>query len=290
MLVVEFNNRQYEWHIGKPVKPLDYAGDIVVVFDPSKTNMAMIVGAPSGGIISNLEFSGNGRRKGPVMDTTLYCQEIRSFLKQYLAGCCIYLAATEATIEKKGTAYYRSNLVLTEIRANILNFFREEFHIECQEINNWSWKHYVLPDGYRSRSEKGSKRFLKDCYPQYGYHLYFEADMCDVCCMYLYVLGTMCASYTLLCNRSEPCTVSYGYAICPLSSEDSKLGRETVYNDRFSFLDNVSFYANRIMTYFHMEVPASAIPISDIYDHASGFELCNITDEKVRVVVSRCQS
>ncbi len=287
MLVVESNKKQYFWSVGDAVPKLDYYGDIVVVFDPSKTNMAMIVGTPSGTILSNIEFSGNNRSRGPVMDTSLYCQEIRAFLRQYLNGKPIYLAATEATIEKKGTSYYRSNLVLTEIRANILNFFREEFNIECLEINNWTWKHYVLPDGYRSQKEKGSKRFMRDYMPQLGFHLYYEADTCDVACMYLYVVDKMCKSYTLLCNRSEPCSVKYNYVIVPANSKRPETITETVFNDKFSLEDNLAFYANRTMAAFCMITPMRSIPITGIYGNARNFELSNINDTSVMVVVMR---
>lgn len=288
MLVVERNVSQYYWKLGDPAKPLAYKGELIIVFDPSKSNMAVLIGTPSGQVIDNLEFSGNNRKRGPAMDTSLYCQEVRAYLKQYLEGCQIYMAATEATIEKKGVSYYQSNLVLTEIRANILNFFREYFHMECLEINNWTWKHCILPDGYRGQKEKGSKRFLGDAFPELGYHLYFEADTCDVVCMYLYIIRKMCQSYTLLCNRSESCDIPYKYVYCPTDTSKQGLGTETVFNNKFSLMDNISYYVNRIMTRFYMDVPVSCVPIEDAYVHAGKFQFSNINDNSVRVVVARC--
>ena len=54
MLVVERNTTFVQWGIGDDVHPLEYAGDVVIAFDPSKSNMAMIVGTPDGTILNVL--------------------------------------------------------------------------------------------------------------------------------------------------------------------------------------------------------------------------------------------
>ena len=288
MLVVERNKYQYSWSLHDAVKPLNYRGETVIVFDPSKTNMAVIIGTPTGEVLNQFEFSGNNRRRGPTMDTTQYCLEVRTFLERYLGTCSIYLAATEATIEKKGASYYKSNLVLTEIRASILGFFKEKYNIDCIEVNNWTWKHAILPEGYRSQKEKGSKRFLAEHFPGLGVHTYFEADMSDAVCIYWYCVQTLCKSYSLLCNRIEHCTFEYEYTIVPTDTLAGYTDMSVTYNDRFSVADNLAYYVNRIRIPFGMDVPVTVITQDEVYGHARLFCLHNISDREVRVVARRC--
>ena len=96
------------------------------------------------------------------MDTTVYCEEVRQFLKQYLVNANIYFVGVEQAITKKGMEHHHSNMVLTEIRGNILNFFLDQYNVRVTEINNWSWKAGVLPKGYRGKFEKGSKKWFQD--------------------------------------------------------------------------------------------------------------------------------
>lgn len=288
MLVVENNTHSYNWGMYGEVRPLKYSGDLVIVFDPSKTNMAVVIGTPSGNILSLVEFSGNNRSRGPVMDTTQYCLEVREFLYRYIGHCNIYLAATEATIEKKGSSYYQSNLVLTEIRANILNFFTEKFGIKCLEVNNWSWKHKILPDGYRSQKEKGSVRFFHDYYPEAGIHNFYKADMTDAMCIFMYCIETMCKNYTLMCNSPEPCSYLYNYSIVPTSGVPDSERMSVIFNERFSLVENLNYYSNRIAAEFEMEVPVVRLSIDDVYGHAKQFTRVMREGENVKVVARRC--
>ena len=105
MLVVENNTTFFNWGIGGTVKPLEYGGEVVVVFDPSKTNMAMVIGTPRGDIITTFEFSGNNRKRGPAMDTTQYCMEVREFLSKLFQNVNLYTVAIEQAILKKGNNY-----------------------------------------------------------------------------------------------------------------------------------------------------------------------------------------
>lgn len=285
MLVVQENKYAVNWHIGADVKPLMYRGDLVVVIDPSKTNTAMAFATPTGDVLNILEFSGNNRRRGPVQDTTVFCNELRQYLRQYLVNANLYCVAVEQAITKKGQNYHRSSMVLTEIRGNILNFFLEVFNIKVLEVNNWAWKSHVLPQGYRSQSEKGSKRYFHDYFPDSDINDYFEADVTDVLCILQYVLDTQCSGYSCVCNRVEPALDSYKYFYTSTSNPYIK-GQVVKYNPMFSIKENLDFYANRYLTSFSMDVPVEDVDANDVYGKCIVFNWDNLKDETVKVVVS----
>lgn len=285
MLLV-LNNVPYgTWHDGFPVNPLQYFGEVVIVFDPSKTNMACVVSTPSGEILACLEFSGNNRRKGPVDDTTVYCLEVQHFLKQYLVNCKVYLAALEQAITVKTKNNHHTNMVLTEIRANLLGFFLAEYSIKPLEINNWSWKAAVLPEGYRSQSEKGSKRYLQNT----PFGEYFEADITDCVCILQYVIGKFCQGYSMYCLHPEECRVKYDIAYAREQLPTPKLV-SVIYNPNFTVKENLDYYANRILGAFTMIVDVNDLDMGSIYQHSMSFLLEDIDTEKVKVVASRCSS
>lgn len=287
MLVVEKNTTFVNWSIGTPVRPMDYAGEVIIAFDPSKTNMAMVIGTPDGNILNNLEFSGNNRSKGPVMDTTDYCMEVRSFLTQYLANTQIFMVGVEQAIQKKGNEFYRSSMVLTEIRGNLLNYFQEQFDVKPIEINNWSWKFAVLPEGYRSKFEKGSKKWFLRNMPDSPYAYYYEADMTDCICIYWYMVNKMCSGYSCYCNKYEPCNIKYDMTIVPDDSHITDGIREVIYNPVFSLEENLGYYVNRIMGTFYMKAPIDMISIEDAYTKSSSFGLEHIDHNTVKVVAAR---
>ena len=287
MLVVENNQSGVFWSMGDTVKTMDYAGEVVIAFDPSKTNMAMVLGTPDGTVLNVLEFSGNNRKRGPVQDTTVYCNEVRAFLSTYLRNVKLYAVGVEQAIQKKGNEYYHSSMVLTEIRANILNFFLEVFNIKVIEINNWSWKHAVLPEGYRGMYMKGSKKWFLDYMPKSPYAHYFEADVTDCLCIYKYMIGKFCSGYSMYCNTYEPCNIKYDYLIMTWDTTNPPDVKEVLYNNRFSFEENVGYYVNRIVGRFMMEVNVDDIPIDKIYGKTIGYHFQHIEDEKVKVMVWR---
>lgn len=286
MLVVENNTIHKFWGIGDTVHPLDYSGDVIVVFDPSKTNMAMIVGTPDKTILNTLEFSGNNRTKGPVMDTTQFCLEVRHFLTRYLSKCNLYLVAVEQAITKQGTSYHHSNMVLTEIRSNLLNFFLEQFGIKVIEVNNWSWKFAILPEGYRSKYEKGSKKWFVENMPESPFAHYYQADMTDCICIYWYLVSKKCANYTCYCNKYEACSSEYMYFYAPLDSSVTNDAREVTFNPRFTVVENLNYYVNRIFQPVYMQIPIET-DLGEVYNHAFGFEFSNMDDKTIKVVARR---
>jgi hypothetical protein len=266
---------------------MEYAGDVVVVFDPSKSNMAMVVGTPDGTILNTIEFSGNNRKRGPAMDTTIYCEEVRQFLSIYLSKVKLYMVATEQAITKTGTAYHHSNMVLTEIRGTILSFFLDHFGVRVIEVNNWSWKFAILPEGYRGKFEKGSKKWFQNCMPESPYTYYFEADMTDCICIYWYLIKKHCANYSCYCNQYEKCETDYMYYFLAESNNATSDMREVTYNPRFSVEENLGFYVNRIVGNFFMIVPVEKIDVADMYGKSVGFQLCDTDCVNIKVVARR---
>lgn len=287
MLVVINNQRQFNWTIGDSVEALETELDVIVTFDPSKTNMAVFIGTPDKQGIAAIEFSGNNRKRGPAMDTTQYCLEVRAYLKEYLKHVNLYMVAIEQAIQKKGIDYYKSNMVLTEIRGNLLNFFMEEYNIKVIEINNWAWKAGVLPEGFRSMYEKGSKKFFQTVMPDSPYTYFFEADMTDCICIYWYVCDTLVTGYQIFCNKRETCNYKYVYAYTAIDSDFAPNLRMVQYNPKFTITENMNYYANRYKDPFAIEVPMEHIPINDVYKHTTKFESKNINDSSCRVVVMR---
>lgn len=287
MLVVERNTTFVQWGIGDDVHPLEYAGDVVIAFDPSKSNMAMIVGTPDGTILNVLEFSGNNRKRGPVMDNTVYCNEVRAFLKAYLCHCNLYCVGIEQAIMKKGQNYYHSQMTLTEIRGNMLNLFLEEFNIHVIEVNNWSWKSAILPEGYRGMYQKGSKKYFHDTMPGSPYNDYFEADVTDCICIYWYLCKNRCASYALYCNRIEKSLSGFEYTLVANDSGICDELQEVTFNPKFSLEDNLVYYSNRILNTFYMVVSSDIIPIEDVYNRCLAFTFKNVDDSQVKVVARR---
>lgn len=288
MLVVERNKTFVNWGMNDSVRPLQYAGDVVITFDPSKTNMAMVIGTPDKEILNVLEFSGNNRGKGPAMDTTLYCEQIKNFLSQYLKHANIYKVGVEKTILPTGKkARYHSVTVLNEIRSTLLSFFFERFQIKVIEINNWSWKAGVLPDGYRSKYEKGSKKFFLDFFSDTEYVHYYEADVTDCICMYWYMCSNACADYTVFCNRVEQSFSGYTYTYVPADSTVCQNLREMIYNKRFSLEDNLCYYSNRLLVPFYLVVDVADLNIKDVYGKSMLFKSSNLNDTKVKVVGKR---
>ena len=287
MLIVERNTNFVNWQLGDPVHAMEYAGDVIIVFDPSKTNMAMVIGTPDGTILNTIEFSGNNRKRGPAMDTTRYCLEVRHFLSEYLKNANIYLVGIEQAITKKGMEHHHSNMVLTEIRSNMLNFFLETYNIKVIEINNWSWKFAILPEGFRSKYEKGSKKFFQKHMPDSPYTYYFEADMTDCICMYWYLVKKHCATYTCYCNQIEPCNIEYMYYYVSATNNMTDDMRQVTFNSRFSICDNLDYYINRIIGNFYMFVDIDKLDVKDVYNKSFAFKLEDIDNNQVKVVARR---
>lgn len=289
MLVVYNNYKTLYVDRGTLVEPLDYSGDVVIAMDPSKTNFAMLIGTPEEEIIEIVEFSGNNRGRGPTEDTTLYCAELKHFLKQYLRNVKLYVVGIEAVITVKGKTpdkvSHISNIVLNEIRSAVLSFFLEEYGITPTQVNNWSWKHHELPEGYRHPYEKYSKKYLMDTDPTNPLCAYFNEDATDAYFIYKYLVHTMCTTYTVYCNQVESKLHEYSIAITEVGSIYASDLREVLYNNLFSIEENATFYANRIKDGCYFKAPIDAIPIEMIYKCAQCMSDEIIDSQEAWVVV-----
>lgn len=285
MLVVLNNTKSINYNDSTMVDPIGVNDPLVLVMDPSKTNFALIVGTPDGRILDIVEFSGNNRKQGPVMDTTEYCHQIRSYLSKYLAGARLYIVATEAAISERGEKQnHITNMTLTEIRATILAFFYDTYGIKPVQINNWSWKHSELPEGYRSPFQKMSKKALTVLEPNSPLLYYFQEDACDAYFMFKYILKNMCQGFTLVCNASEAPSRDITFSIV---SSDSELDTTTEfqYSPGYSVQDNINFYANRYAGKFYITVPINDFELDEIYGHAVDIPISIALQKEVKVIV-----
>lgn len=281
------NQGPYMYHAGQYVQPLDSVGDVVVVIDPSKTNMACLVGTPTGEIIQIVEFTGNGRGRGTPMDTTVYCNEVITYLKDYLVNVNIYFAAIEKTILKKGMEYYHSNTVLNEIRSAVLDLYVNDwgFDPKKSQVNNYSWKSFVLPDGYRGHNEKGSKRFVRNYYPDSVLNQYFQADATDAWCIFQYVVAHFCSDYEIVCLAEEQSARFHPITIRPVTTEIPNTYRKFRFNSRYSLEANATYYSNRTSQSGYCKVLVNKLTLDDIYKYAYGFTELNFDVEEVLLVV-----
>lgn len=289
MLVVKNNQEFLSYKLGTPVTPLKESDDVVVVIDPGKTNMAVLFGSPFGEVFSILEFSGNNRGNGPVEDTTLYCNEFYTYLDAYLGDRNVYVAGIEKAIMKKGMEQYNSQMVLTEIRARLLEFFNVKYGFSRYdlEINNSAWKGAVLPDGYRGHNEKGSKRYFKDYFPDSPFNNYFRADVTDVICMYWYLIAMKCKDYKIVCKKREVPRYKCSVGLYP---EHMSLDGFTPfeYNKNFDVEANISYYINRSTHGGITTVPIDCLNVADIYSYATCFSTIPENSGQVRMAVIRC--
>lgn len=262
-----------EYSAGNKVQPLQYGGDVIVAIDPSKTNMAMAIGDPWGVVLSYVEMSGKG------CDTTEYCTDFMEFITQFLSLTHPIVMGEEQAVSYKGMQYHVSQMVLTEIRANLLQMIKTRFSLTPIEINNWTWKHAILPEGYRGQKEKGSLRYLE----KFGFTGVTD-DVTDAICMYLFLHRNQPKRAEPFCDRKEPCALPYQLYIY---SNDIGVAKELwthKYNPKFSLEDNANFYVNRTTGNGYLDVPASALTLDEIY----GRQCCAKTPtENLRVVVVR---
>lgn len=271
MLYRLFNGNIHSFQHGDQVPDLRYYGQVVLCIDPSKTNCAMVIGDPGGEVISIVECSGNNWGTGKPQDTTVFCSELKEFISSYLSNVEMVAIGLEKAITKKGMEHHHSNMVLTEIRGALLNLFLEKWGFRTQdvEVNNWSWKRYVLPEGYRSQSEKGSIRYFSEYLGDKSYIYYHEADVTDCLCIYQYVIRDMRNTYRIACTRAEKSSKKYMIGIMP--ADANVKFREFDFNPSFSVEENVAFFANRSLKHGQALVDIGRLTLDDIYKHALGF-------------------
>lgn len=285
MLYKIFNGVPHRFERGSSVPDLKYTGDIVMAIDPSKTNCAVVIGDPGGEVIMIVEMSGNNWKAGPVIPTTEYCSEIREFISRLIEPANLVRVGIEQAITKKGMEHHHSNMVLTEIRAAFLGLFWEKYQLTKQqvEVNNWTWKRAILPEGYRSPFEKGSMRYFWQYLHDNTYIHYFEDDVTDCMCIYKYLILNTQGSYRIVCCEEESIHNPYTLTIMP-SWADELNYRQFAYNNSYNVETNATYFANRSKKCGIAVMRATNLSLADIYKYASGFMEIPQTD-LVRLVV-----
>lgn len=254
----------FDWRAGQPVPEFPFRGDVIVATDPGKTNMAMTIGTPDGTILTILQF----RAPGYAHDNSDYCHDFKSFLTAYLANCNVTVFAIEAAISKEGMNFHRSSMVLTEIRANLIDLSYSMTGRKAFEVNNWSWKYAILPDGMRGQHEKGSATFLPEVYHAYG-----NADVTDSICIYRYAVSKVGnPSYTIRPDRVEETSHEYLIKLIPRDCILTRTSRKFVYNPDLSIEANLNYAVNRTTQRVYADIPIELLSIEDIYKYAMLFK------------------
>lgn len=254
-------NEPFEFSAGDRLPAFAFTGDVVVAVDPGKTNMAMTVGTPDGDRLVILQF----RAPGSAYNNSKYCHDFKDFLRRYLEDCNILCFGIESAISKRGMNHHHSSMVLTEIRANLIDLAYDLTGKPATEVNNWSWKHAILPEGYRSQSEKGSARYYDELYNAYG-----NADVTDSVCIYEYVIKTYCGIYTIQPNAVEKPLSSVHILIRPLGF-GQKVTKRFVYNSSLSLQENAVYFANRTWRKGAAIVDIDKLSLEEIYSYTKAF-------------------
>lgn len=283
-----FNGYDRSFMQGGDIPHIQYKGDVVVAIDPSKTNCAVVIGDPGGSVITIIEMTGNGWSREKPIPTTQYCSEIREFLTRILRPMNVVKVGLEQAITKRGMEHHHSNMVLTEIRAALLAMFWDEYTLrkEDVEVNNWSWKHAILPEGYRSMNEKGSKRYFREYLHDNTYEDYHEADVTDCLCIYKYLIRDTARYYKIVCVQSEESSVDMQVVLMPDYADE--MGYKTFqFNPSFTVKENANYYANRALSSGIAEIPLNSITVDDIYSYACGFNSLEIGGIRLVVIVRK---
>lgn len=271
-------NKPFEFKAGQELSHFGYTGELVSAIDPGKTNMAMVVGTTFGTQLCIIQF----RAPGSGYDTSDYCRDFKDFISRYFKDCTFKLFGIEQAISKKGMVHHHSSMVLTEIRANLIDLAYNLTGHKAVEINNWSWKYAILPDGMRSQSEKGSARFLPEVYSTYG-----NADVTDGICMYRYLIQEYCLpAPVIIPNKAEAPLAPYSLHILPKGAVGAKDSRRFNYETHLSLQENCAYFINRTWERGVALVSLDCLSLEEIYKYARGFIVSN-SSETVEVVVVR---
>lgn len=262
MRVRKNNSTVFYFHSGDYVEPLQCAEPVLVVTDPSKQNMALLVGSLYQSKVI-YEFSGKDMNDRAI-DTVDYCIEIREFMTKLLKDCDILEFSQEEAIDKKGLEYFKSSLVLRDIRAFSIVTALDLTGRKPHFINNWTWKTDILPDGYRSQKEKGSVRYLAD-YVDPIYATYTD-DVTDVICMYMHRRKTLTKGMKITCVASEDKKSDYKYYITDKSHVKDSM-KEFKYNPSFTMKDNLNYFTNRTKGAGYAKLDLSKVSPIEMVNH-----------------------
>lgn len=264
MEILVNTNSRFDYHAGYKVPEFPYKGDVICATDPGKTNMAFTIGTPDGTILTILQF----RAPGYANDNSDYCHDFKTFIEEYLKDCRVVTFAIEAAISKQGMNFHRSSMVLTEIRANLIDLAYRLTGHKAFEVNNWAWKYAILPDGMRGQHEKGSTRFLPKVYDLYG-----NADVTDSICIYKYaVLKVGNPYYAISPDAIEETSHVYKTKLVPAGTILTQHARRFNYNANLTIEQNLNYAVNRTPERVYAHIPLDCLSLDDIYKYAMLFK------------------
>lgn len=259
-----------KWYaLGDSVEPLRTPSPCIMVIDPSKSNMAIIISEHSGRDIAQIELSGNDKDFfDKAMDTTDYCITFTKFLEDLTRLINITQVYVEQHIIKsysndgKPQSNFMSTTVLTEIRAHILKFALDISQKKAIEVNNKTWKGAILPDGYRGNNYKGSYKWLCELDPKYRN---YTDDMTDAICLKAYVFKTYFSTQQIKCVSSERADYEFKATIIDRAQLTGEGYNWFAYNNNFSIEENAIYYLNRTKVPGVCELRNPSIP--DLYKY-----------------------
>ena len=261
MTVVIDDSEVLEYHAGKKVPEFKWRGDVILATDPGKTNMAVTIGTVNGVILGILQF----RAPGYANENSEYCHDFKVFLAEYLKNCKVDTVAIEAAISKQGMNFHRSSFVLTEIRANLIDLSYQLTGKKAFEVNNWSWKYAILPDGMRGQHEKGSARFLPEVYARFG-----NADVTDSICIYKYAIQKIGNPYYLIQpDEVEEPLHEYRIRIAPAGRPTTQGATKFLYNPKLTLQQNLDYATNRTPDVVYAQVSIADLDLEDIYKYTA---------------------
>lgn len=244
--------------------PLSSSSPVVVVIDPSKSNLAGLIVTHSNEPLLEFELSGNDKDiLQETMDTTEYCEAVSMFIKEVTAAVEVTHVFIEQHILSKGNDYYNSMTVLTEIRTHLIILSTELTGRKAIEINNMKWKGAILPDGYRGHKEKGSHRFLSQIDARFRD---YSDDMTDCYCIKEYAFRYILSTQEIKCVSSERADYAYTIKIVDRDDYDLSKGKWFAYNNAFSLEENAIYYLNRSSAPGVCEL--RNLSVEDIYKYA----------------------
>ena len=240
---------EYTYHKDMSLPPIRHDKPVIVVVDPGKTNMAMLVGDLYGKYVEIIELSGTG------CSTDEYCRDFTEFVTDMLREVDIIRCFQEETVlpkkrDKEHGGYlpqnYYSADTLSEIKGSLRQLSFSLTGEKAYMINNKTWKHDILPKEYRGNNVgKGSYLWLSSINPAFKR---FKHDVTDVFCMYLHALKVYDTTVTIKCDcdydniKGE--VLDYEFIDSDFIDWDDKC-KEFEYNQECSLYSNIKFFKDR---------------------------------------------
>lgn len=254
-----------------------YSGrEITIGIDSSKTNSALAVGDETGKLIDIIELNGSG--DGTTEEAVLkLCEKQRQALRSIFGGAHVAAVGIEDIITKNngqkesGITVHTSRFKITAVFMSFIFFFQETFGITPELINNWEWKHAVLPEQFRSRDiKKGSLEYFRSTGSKYGN---YTDDATDSICILKYLCSKKGIVQAYKIREIETPKIPYRMFLMSESCNmDLTAAQLFEYNSSLNLKQNADVMANVIgRSKAAVSVVRTAdLRFEDIYGYCSG--------------------